>query len=221
MRNEGMIGVNTVRNQNELTCNMAKNASIKRSNSRLKLHIRNMVCLRCKLVVKDILERFEIKHSYIELGEVRLKIPLTDELRNQIKVELNKSGLELMDDHNSANVEKIKKIIIELVHYSDEIPRIKIPEYLRAKFDIPYTKLSAIFSETLGITIEHYVLVNKIERIKEMILYNEHTFAEIAYILNYTSAGHMSHQFKQFTSMTPSQFKAIKIKRQKIQNLKH
>jgi AraC-like DNA-binding protein len=184
----------------------------------MKLFIKYMVCIRCKMVVKSELDKLGLHYKKVDLGEVDLVGDLTPEQHDQLKTALSKSGLELMDDKKAVLIEKIKKIIIEMVHYADEPPRTNFSDYLSGKLHYDYTYLSNIFSEVTGITIEHFIISHKIERVKELLLYDELTLSEISYLLNYSSVAHLSNQFKKVTGLTPSYFRRLKDKRLKSLN---
>jgi AraC-like DNA-binding protein len=179
-----------------------------------------MVSLRCKMVVKEELKKLGIKYLTIDLGEVELFDKITGLQLEQIRAALKLSGLELMDDKKAVLIEKIKDVIIEMVHYEDELPRVNFSEYLAEKLNYNYTYLANLFSETEGITIEHYIIIHKIERVKELIIYDELNLTEIAWKLHYSSVAHLSHQFKKVTGLTPSFFKSLKDKkRNNLENL--
>jgi AraC-like DNA-binding protein len=179
-----------------------------------------MVSLRCKMVVRAELDKMKLKHSVIELGEVEIMNDLTDEKRKKLKAALLKSGLELMDDQRAILVEKIKNIIVEMIHYTDEIPKVNFSTHLSKKLNQNYNHLSSLFSEVKGITIEHFIILHKIERVKELILYDELNLTEIAYKLHYSSVAHLSTQFKKVTGLTLSFFKSLKNKkRTSLENL--
>lgn len=175
----------------------------------MKLYIKFMVSLRCKLMVKDALIRIGIPYKSINLGEVELAENISEQHREQLQKVLFESGLELMDDKKAILIEKIKLIVIEMVHYSDEIPKLNFSEYLSEKLDLDYTYLSNLFSENQGLTIEHFIILHKIERAKELIIYDEKNVSEIATILHYSSVSHLSNQFKKKTGLTPTFFKSI------------
>lgn len=179
----------------------------------MKLFIQNMVSLRCKMFVKQELENLNITYTTIELGEVVIAEELTSEKQQQLKTALHKSGLELMDDKRAMLIEKIKNVIIEMIHYAEELPDTKISVYLSEKLNHNYNYMSNIFSETKGITIEHFIQLHKIEKVKELIIYNELSLTEIAWKLHYSSVAHLSTQFKKITGLTPSFFKSLKDKR--------
>jgi len=168
------------------------------------------------MVVRDILDKMKLNHTTVELGEVEIMKNLSAEKREQLKMALLKSGLELMDDHRAILVEKIKNIVIEMVHYSDELPRVNVSNYLSEKLNHNYSHLANLFSEVKGITIEHFIILHKIERVKELIIYDELNLTEIAYKLHYSSVAHLSTQFKKVTGLTPSFFKSIKNKKRSV-----
>ena len=172
-----------------------------------------MVSLRCKMLVKAELEKLNLKHLIVELGEVEIMNELSSETYLELKRNLLQSGLELMDDQRAILVEKIKNIIIELVHYTDEIPKLSFSDYLSEKLNHNYSYLSNLFSEVKGTTIEHFIIIHKIERVKELIIYDELNLSEIAYTLHYSSVAHLSTQFKKITGLTPSYFKSLKNKK--------
>ena len=172
-----------------------------------------MVSLRCKMLVKAELEKLNLKHLIVELGEVEIMNELSTETYVELKRNLLQSGLELMDDQRAILVEKIKNIIIELVHYTNEIPKSSFSEYLSEKLNHNYSYLSNLFSEVKGTTIEHFIIIHKIERVKELIIYDELNLSEIAYKLHYSSVAHLSTQFKKITGLTPSFFKSLKNKK--------
>lgn len=172
-----------------------------------------MVSIRCKMVVKSELEKLKLLHSVVELGEVELNENLSDEKQAALKAALLKSGFELMDDRKAMLIEKIKNTIVEMIHYTDELPKTNFSDYLSEKLKYDYHHLSTLFSEVKGITIEHYIIAHKIERVKELLIYNEISITEIAFKLHYSSVAHLSNQFKKVTGLTPSFFKKMKHKR--------
>ena len=173
-----------------------------------------MVSIRCKNVVRAELDKLEVHYKRVDLGEVETKEDLTNKQLNQLKYALMKHGLELMDDKKAILIEKIKNIIIEMIHYSeDEQIKTNFSDYLITKLDYDYTYLSNIFAETTGITIEHYIINHKIERVKELLLYDELSLDDIAFKLNYSSTAHLCKQFKKVTGLTPTFFKNLKHKR--------
>jgi len=172
-----------------------------------------MVSIRCKMVVKSELTKLGLHFIVVDLGEVEVKENITAEQHEQLKIALSASGLELMEDKKAVLIEKIKGVIVEMVHYSEETPKTNFSNYLSEKLNYDYTYLSNLFSESTGITIEHFIIAHKIERVKELLLYNELNLTEISYMLNYSSVAHLSNQFKKVTGLTPSFFKKIKQKK--------
>ena len=165
------------------------------------------------MVVKEVLKELGLHFVVVELGEVDIMEDLTPELRNQLKASLLECGLELMDDKRAVLIEKIKKVIIEMVHYADERPKTNFSDYISQKLNHDYTYLSNLFSEVSGTTIEHYIIAHKIEKVKELILYDELNLTQISYKMNYSSVAHLSNQFKKVTGLTPSHFKQLKDKK--------
>jgi AraC-like DNA-binding protein len=165
------------------------------------------------MVVKDALHNLGLQPVMIDLGMVEIIEELTDIQREKLKKTLLISGLELMDDKKSMLIEKIKNVIIEMVHYSDEMPKVNYSEYISQKLGQDYTHISKVFSEVKGITIEHFIIFHKIEKVKELLLYDELNLTQISYILDYSSVAHLSKQFKKVTGLTPSYFKKLKTKR--------
>lgn len=183
----------------------------------MKLYIKYMVSLRCKMVVQDALDSLGIKHSVVELGLVETVDELTDEQRISFAEKLVKSGLLLLDDKKSILIEKIKNVIIEMVHYADELPKQNYSDYISQKLGYDYTYLANTFSEVKGITIQQFIIFHKIEKVKELLLYDELNLSEISYKLHYSSVAHLSNQFKKITGLTPSYYKQLGQKRK--QNL--
>jgi AraC-like DNA-binding protein len=174
-----------------------------------------MVCIRCKMVVKSELEKLGLQYTSIDLGEAEIKDKISKEQIDRLSVALRKSGLELMDDKKSILVEKIKTIIIEQVHYTDEEIKINLSDYISEKLHHNYSYLSNLFTEVKGTTIEKFYLAHKIEKVKELLVYDELTLTEIAFKLHYSSVSHLSGQFKKMTGLTPSHFKNLKHKRRR------
>jgi len=179
----------------------------------LKLYIKNMVCIRCQMVVKAELEKLSLHYNDVRIGEADIIENILPEQLEQLDTALRKSGLLLMDNKKSILVEKIKSAIIELVHYSEEQIRVNLSDYLSEKLNYNYTYLANLFSEVKGITIEKFYLAHKIEKVKELIVYDELNLTEIAYRMHYSSVAHLSNQFKKITGLTPSHFKKLKNKR--------
>lgn len=172
-----------------------------------------MVSLRCKMIVKEELIKLGLRFILIDLGVVEIIEDINAEQRDQLKQNLHTSGLELLDDKKSILIEKIKNLIIEMVHYTDELPTVNYSDYISDKLNYNYTYLANIFSEVKGVTIQQFIIMNKIERVKELLLYDEMNLTEIAEKLHYSSVAHLSKQFKKITGLSPSYFKNLKTKR--------
>lgn len=172
-----------------------------------------MVSTRCKLLVKEELKKLGLHFIVVDLGEVEIMEEINADVRATLNTALQISGLELMDDKRSVMIEKITNIIIEMVHYSEELPTINYSDYISEKLGFDYTYLSNVFSEIKGITIQQFIILHKIERIKELMIYGELNITEIAWKMNYSSVAHLSNQFKKVTGLSPSHFKMLKVKR--------
>lgn len=179
------------------------------------LHIKNMVCNRCIMVVEDQLKRLGLQPLSVELGVAILQSQVTDEVYHSVKEALEPFGFELMDDKKSQVIEQIKDAIIELVHYKDSDLKVNLSDHLASKLNRDYSSLSKLFSEVTNTTIEKYLIAQKIERAKELLVYGELSLNEIADELNYSSAAYLSSQFKSVTGLTPSYFKSIKENKRK------
>ena len=166
------------------------------------------------MMVKEELKKLGLQYVVVELGTVEIMENITREQRDLLKTNLLKSGLELLDDKRSILIEKIKNVITEMIHYSDELPDVNYSDYISEKLKYDYTYLANIFSEVKGITIQQYIIINKIEKVKELLLYDELNLTEIAYKLHYSSVAHLSTQFKKVTGLSPSFYKQLKQKRQ-------
>jgi AraC-like DNA-binding protein len=180
----------------------------------MKLYIKFMVSLRCRMIVKEELRKLGLRYVVLELGMVEVLEDITEAQREQLKHALLKSGLELMDDPKAILIEKVKNVIIEMVHYSDELPKVNYSDYISEKLGYDYTYLANVFSEVKGITIQQFIILHKIEKVKELLLYDELNITEIAYKLHYSSVAHLSNQFKKVTGLAPSFYKKLKHKRQ-------
>lgn len=179
-----------------------------------------MVSLRCKILVQNELDNLCIPYLSVDLGVVDLKENISNDQLEQLKAILLESGLELMGDKKALLIEKIKNTIVEMIHHSDELPKLKFSEHLSSKLNYDYTYLANLFSVTEGITIAHFILLHKVERVKEFILYDELSLTEIAYKMNYSSVAALSNQFKKITGLTPSFFKSLtELRRQTIENV--
>jgi len=186
----------------------------------MKLYIKYMVSLRCKMMVKEELKKLGLKYVVVDLGMVEILEDITKKQREQLKKNLLKSGLELLDNKKSILIEKIKNVITQMIHYSDELPRVNYSDYISEKLGYNYTYLANTFSEVKGITIQQFIIIHKIERVKELLLYDELTLTEIAYKLHYSSVAHLSNQFKNVTGLSPSFYKQLKQKRKSnLENL--
>jgi AraC-like DNA-binding protein len=172
-----------------------------------------MVSIRCKMVVKAALDKLGLRYGAVDLGEVEIKDPITAEQLDELKIILQRSGLELLYDKNALLIERIKNLVVEMIHYTDELPKIKKSQYISERLQHNYTDLANHFSEATGTTIEHFIILHKIERAKELLLYDDLSLTDMAYQLNYSSVAHLSSQFKKITGLTPSFFKQLKIKR--------
>ncbi|MBP2614891.1 helix-turn-helix domain-containing protein [Chryseobacterium jejuense] len=179
----------------------------------MKLYIKYMVSLRCKMVVHQELERLGIKNAIVDLGTVELLDNISVELRQILKENLLKTGLEVLDDKKSILIEKIKNVVIEMIHYSDELPKENFSDYVSEKLGYDYTYLANTFSEVKGMTLQHFIIINKVEKVKELLLYDELNLTEISYKLNYSSVAHLSNQFKKITGLSPSFYKQLKQRR--------
>ena len=175
-----------------------------------------MVCIRCKMVVKAELAKLGLHYVTVDLGEVEILENITPAQTEQFKEALLKLGLELMDDKKSVLIQMIKNVIVELVHYATEPLAINFSEYLSQKLNHNYTYLANLFSEVQGTTIEQFLITHKIERVKELLVYDELNLTEIAYLLHYSSVSHLSTQFKKVTGLTASHFKQLKDKRRSM-----
>lgn len=179
------------------------------------LHIKNMVCNRCIMVVKSQLDGLGLQPVSVELGIAVLPDKVTDEVYRAVKESLEPFGFELIDDRKSQIIEQIKDTVIELVHYNDGDLRVNLSDYLASRLNRDYSSLSKLFSEVTNTTIEKYFIAQKIERAKELLVYGELSLNEIADKLNYSSAAYLSAQFKSVTGLTPSYFKKIKENKRK------
>jgi AraC-like DNA-binding protein len=176
-----------------------------------KIHIKNMVCNRCISVVKNELSAFGITAKSIALGEVIVDKPLNTGQKSALNAALQKHGFELLDDKKAKIIEQIKTLLIVLVHYNktEKPEHMRYSDYLEKEVGMDYNSLSKLFSEVEGITIEHFLISQKVERIKELLIYNEYSVSEIAVQLGYSSVAHLSGQFKKLTGSTPSEFKKL------------
>ena len=172
-----------------------------------------MVSLRCKMVVKDELTHLGLHYVLIDLGVVEILEDITVEQRDTLRARLLMSGLELLDDKKSILIERIKNVIIEMIHYTDELPKVNYSDFISEKLGYDYTYLANVFSVVKGITIQQFIIIHKIEKVKELILYDELSLTEIADKLHYSSVAHLSNQFKKVTGLPPTFYKKLKEKR--------
>jgi YesN/AraC family two-component response regulator len=176
----------------------------------MRIYIKYMVSLRCKMIVKQELQRLKIPFLSIDLGTVELAKAITLEQHDELQISMHKYGLELLDDKKTIIVEQVKCLIIEMVHYSEEVPSLNTSRFISEKLGYNYTYLSNLFSEVKGMTIQHFIILQKIERAKELLLYNDITLTEIAHLLKYSSVAYLSNQFKKVTGLSPSFFRGLK-----------
>jgi AraC-like DNA-binding protein len=174
-----------------------------------------MISNRCKLAVKEELKKLGLHFVVVDLGEVEIMEDMTTEQRQQLQRGLISAGLELMDDKRAVLIEKIIHVITEMIHRSEDVPRLNYSDYISEKLNYDYTYLSNLFSEVKGITIQQFIIVHKIEKVKELLLYDELNLTEISYKMHYSSVAHLSNQFKKITGITPSKYKLLKDKGRK------
>ena len=181
----------------------------------MNVYVKYMVSLRCKMMVRSELVKLGFQVISLELGVIEVAGDVSPEQHELLRVNLKRSGLELLDNKRSILVESIKVVIIEMIHYSDEAPKMNYSDYISEKMGYDYTYLANVFSEVKGITIQQFIILNKVERVKELILYDELSISEIAFKLHYSSAAHLSNQFKKVTGLTPAFYRGIAKKRRK------
>jgi AraC-like DNA-binding protein len=179
-----------------------------------------MVCRRCIMAVRAELEKHDLKPLSVDLGEVELAVPIDQAQKELLSAGLNALGFELIDDKKSKVIEKIKNLIINLVHHDDNVLKTNLSVYIAAEIGQDYSALSNLFSEVEGTTIEQYFIAQKIEKVKELLMYGELSLSEIAWQLNYSSVAHLSNQFKKMAGLSPTHFKQLKDrKRKQIEDL--
>lgn len=176
----------------------------------MKLYIKNMVCNRCKTIVKTELDKINIPYDTVELGEVNTKSEVTSIQRNMLFKALQMSGLELIDDQKNDLIEKLKKAIVDLEHHSDEDLKTSFPDYISLSVNDNFISLNTLFAEIEGITIEKYIIQHKIDRVKELLVYNDLNLAEIALKMHYSNTAQLSRQFKRITGLTPLHFRQLR-----------
>lgn len=165
------------------------------------------------MMVRAELKRLSISYESVELGVVELPKAIDEARREDLRLNLRRSGLVLLDDQRAILVEGVKNVITQMIHHSDELPKVNYSEFISERLGYDYTYLANVFSEVKGTTIQQYIIINKVERVKELLLYDELTLTEIAYRLHYSSVAHLSNQFKKITGLTPTFYKAIGEKR--------
>jgi AraC-like DNA-binding protein len=178
-----------------------------------------MVSNRCKMAVKEELTKLGLHFVVVDLGEVEIMETINAEQLQQLKYGLFGSGLELMDDKRAVLIEKIKNVITEMIHHTDELPKVNYSDFISEKLQYDYTYLSNLFSEVKGITIQQFIITHKIERVKELLFYDELNLTEIAFKLHYSSVAHLSNQFKKITGLSPSVYKQLKERRNPIEEI--
>ena len=176
----------------------------------MTIYIKNMVSTRCKMTVESVLTSMDIPFIRVELGLADITGDISMIQHNQIRAALLLSGLELIEDIKSVLIERIKKVIIELIHYNDEPLTTNFSDYLSKTLNHEYTYMANLFSEIEGINVEHYLITHKIERVKELLVYDKLSLTAISYKLNYSSVAHLCNQFKKITGLTPSHFRKSK-----------
>ena len=186
----------------------------------MRLYIKNMVCNRCKMVVKSELEKLGLHPVSVDLGEVEVQETNIDTLKTELLQKLQSLGFDLIDDKRSKAIEKVKTLIVNLVHDKNNDTKFNLSDYLTQHILQDYNTLSNLFTDVAGTTIEKYYINQKIEKVKELLVYDELTLSEIAFQLHYSSVSHLSNQFKKITGFTPTYYKQMKDKRRKqIDNL--
>jgi len=175
----------------------------------MKLFIKNMVCIRCKIVVKSELQKLGLGYTFLEMGEVELDDMMLPQTHECLKIALHQSGLELIYDNKAILIEKTKNLIVQMIHSNEDLPKMKFSCYLSEKLHYNYTYISNLFSEVKGVTIEHFIIAHKIERVKDLLIYNELSLSAIADKLLYRNVTYLSRQFKKVTGVTPSYFKKM------------
>jgi AraC-like DNA-binding protein len=187
---------------------------------KVKLYIKYMVSLRCKIKVKEELRKLNIRYGVVDLGLVEIYKDVSPEIRELLKVNLSKSGLELLDDKKSIMIERIQNAVVEMIHYSNEEIKVNFSDYISEKTGLNYTYLSNMFAEVKGYTLQNFIIMHKIEKVKELLFYDELNLTEISYRLQYSSVAHLSAQFKKITGLSPSFYKKLrKARKVNLENL--
>ncbi len=187
----------------------------------MKLYVKHMISLQCKALVVEELKRLGLssKQVIVDIGMVDILEDITEEQKETFRLNLLKSGLEVLDEKSSELIEKIKDVIMDMIHNQEERPKVNYSDYIAEKIGLDYNYLSGIFSEVKGTTIQQFIIWHKIERAKEMLLYGDYSLTEISDRLHYSSVAHLSSQFKKVTGLTSSYYKQIKLQRNKILSL--
>ncbi|MCL6259811.1 AraC family transcriptional regulator [Aquiflexum sp. TKW24L] len=186
----------------------------------MKIYIKYMVSLRCKIIVQQELEKLEIPFLTVDLGVVETSANISGSQHETLSINLKRVGLEVLDDKRGILIDKIKNVIIEMIHHHEQLPKINYSVYISEKLGNDYTYLSNTFSEVNGITIQQYIIIHKIEKVKELMLYDELNLTEISYRMNYSSVAHLSNQFKKITGLTPSFYKRMRnFRKQNLENV--
>jgi len=186
----------------------------------MKLYIKYMVSTRCKIAVREAFKNLGLKLTQVELGEVEIVETISEEKMDALKISMLNIGFEIIEDRRAILIERIKNIVIEMVHHSEMVLKVNFSDYLSEKLNYDYTYMANVFSEVQGISIEQFIISHKVERIKEYIIYDELNMTEIAFKMNYSSVAHLSCQFKKVTGLTPTYFKKLKLRRlEPIENI--
>ncbi len=181
----------------------------KKGNMDTILYIKNMVCDRCKMAVRQTLEKAQLRPLNVDLGIAVVEGKISDGKKEELRESLRQLGFELLDDRRQQTIDRIKSLIIQLVHYRDNNSTLNLSDYLTSQLHMDYSTISKLFSEFTSMTIEHYYILQRVERVKELLTYDELSLTQIALKTNYSSVAYLSSQFKQVTGMTPSHFKTL------------
>jgi AraC-like DNA-binding protein len=186
----------------------------------MKLYLKYDGIVACRVILQEQLERLDIKHKLLDLGEIEISDSVSEESFTQLKTSLNRYSIFIVDNEKSQLIQKIKDSIVEMIYENDKLPAFTISHYLSEKLNFSYGYLTNIFSENTYSSIENFVIIQKIERAKKLIIEDQLTLTEVSYKLNYSSVAYLSSQFKKVTGLTPSAFKRIVDKRRNLSNLK-
>ena len=179
----------------------------------MKLYIKYMVSVRCKTAVQNKLDKFGLHDGQVNLGEVEFKQDLTPAQHAQLQREIQHLDVELLDCSKGVLVQQVQALIVQMAHHADTLPKIKNSDYISQQLKRDYPYLATLFSESTGVTIERSIIRHKIERVKELLLFDELNLTEIAHKMNYSSLAHLSGQFKKETGLTPTRFKQLNHKK--------